>query len=117
METRFGQVRAARDAATPRRSGLAHRARRAEETRATRRRNRIKRRLRAGFADARLAAALGDTHLGWADAGGGGLGADFGVDVGVFPSKAVLDMNFDILVTQLGSAVPTSARKLRPRAV
>jgi ribonuclease P protein component len=70
-------------------------------------RNRIKRRLRAGVADRRLAEMGGE--LGWID---GDVGAR-GLDLGIFPAKAVLDMNFDILVTQLGAAMRALARKLR----
>jgi ribonuclease P protein component len=71
-------------------------------------RNRIKRRLRAGLSDRRFDAALASTNLCRVDS----RGARRGVDLGVFPSKAVLDMNFDILVSQLGAALRMLARKL-----
>jgi ribonuclease P protein component len=65
-------------------------------------RNRIKRRLRAGLRQAE--------HSGRLPGRDGGEPA--GADIGIFPSTAVLAMNFDALVVQLGTGVAALMRKL-----
>ena len=68
-------------------------------------RNRIKRRLRAGL---RQALCQG----GFEGVGFEGLGKVGGADIGIFPSDAVLAMNFDALVVQLGGSVAAVMHKL-----
>jgi len=63
-------------------------------------RNRIKRRLRAGL---RQALCQGRFE---------GVGKLSGADIGIFPSDAVLAMNFDALVVQLGGSVAAVMHKL-----
>jgi ribonuclease P protein component len=65
-------------------------------------RNRIKRRLRAGL---RQVEGSGRLPI-------GGGGEQVGADIGIFPSAAVLAMNFDALVVQLDAGVAALMRKL-----
>ncbi|SEC28274.1 ribonuclease P protein component [Rhizobiales bacterium GAS191] len=65
-------------------------------------RNRIKRRLRAGLRQAESSGRLRFESAGKAA----------GADIGIFPSNAVLVMNFDALVVQLGASVAALMRKL-----
>jgi ribonuclease P protein component len=65
-------------------------------------RNRIKRRLRAGLRQVERSSELPSS------AGSGPIHAD----IGIFPSPAVLAMNFDALVVQLGASVAALMRKL-----
>ena len=67
-------------------------------------RNRIKRRLREGL---RLAQRSGCFEA----EGGGRSTATVGLDIGIFPSSAVLAMNFDALMVQLCSGVAELMRK------